>query len=37
VTRSGRVLRKTLHLGEEVASDVEKWAINVWVRERRSR
>ena len=34
VTRSGRVLRKTLHLGEEVASDVEKWAINVWVRER---
>jgi 2OG-Fe(II) oxygenase superfamily len=34
VTRSGRVLRKTLHLGGVVATDVEKWAINVWIRER---
>lgn len=36
VTRSGRVLRNTLHLGGEVASDVAKWAINVWIRERPS-
>ena len=36
VTPSGRVLRKTLHLGGEVGSDVEKWAINVWIRERPS-
>jgi hypothetical protein len=34
VTRSGRVLRKTLHLGAVVDTDVEKWAINVWIRER---
>jgi prolyl 4-hydroxylase len=34
VTPSGRVLRKTLHLGEEVANDVDKWAINVWIGER---
>jgi hypothetical protein len=33
VTKSGRVMRKTLHLGEEVASDVQKWAINVWIGE----
>ena len=37
VTPSGRVLRKTLHFGGEVTSDVEKWAINVWIRERPSR
>jgi prolyl 4-hydroxylase len=33
VTRSGRVLRSTLHLGDEVTGDVDKWAINVWIRE----
>ena len=33
VTRSGRVLRSTLHFGDEVAGDVDKWAINVWIRE----
>ena len=37
VTPSGRVLRKTLHFGAEVVSEVEKWAINVWIRERSSR
>ena len=37
VTRSGRILRKTLHFGAEVTGDVEKWAINVWIRERPSR
>jgi prolyl 4-hydroxylase len=37
VTPSGRVLRQTLHFGGEVASDVEKWAINVWIREWPSR
>jgi prolyl 4-hydroxylase len=34
VTPSGRVLRKTLHRGAEVTNDIEKWAINVWIRER---
>jgi prolyl 4-hydroxylase len=34
VTPSGRVLRNTLHLGGEVVGEVEKWAINVWIRER---
>ena len=33
VTRFGRVLRKTLHYGDEVTGDVDKWAINVWIRE----
>lgn len=33
VTRSGRVLRSTLHHGDEVTGDVDKWAINVWIRE----
>jgi hypothetical protein len=36
VTPSGRVLRNTLHFGDEVAGDVDKWAINVWIRERPS-
>lgn len=31
VTPSGRVRRKTLHMGAEVVNDVEKWAINVWI------
>ena len=33
VAPSGRVLRRTLHFGREVAGDVDKWAINVWIRE----
>lgn len=33
VTRSGRVLRSTLHFGDQVAGDIDKWAINVWIRE----
>lgn len=36
VTPSGRVLRSTLHQGDEVASDVLKSAINVWIREPRA-
>ncbi len=34
VTPAGRVLRKTLHFGGEVLTDVDKWAINVWIRQR---
>lgn len=33
VSRSGRVLRQTLHFGAEVTGEIEKWAINVWIRE----
>jgi hypothetical protein len=33
VTRSGRVLRSTLHYGDLVTADLDKWAINVWIRE----
>jgi hypothetical protein len=33
VTRFGRVHRKTLHHGDEVTGDVDRWEINVWIRE----